>query len=128
MPYFIGFLTGLNVKYPLFAFIFAKIKPTVLRNFTKFLLSLVLCLSLITPAIVNIVNYDSDTVIISNLLEEENQNKTPTDLEEKKVVVYNFSNFGISLFSKRQLKNLFYMESDSNFTSKILLPPPEFFI
>ena len=87
-----------------------------------------LSLSLIAPAIVNIVNYDSDTVIISNLLEEENQNKTPTDLEEKKVVVYNFSNFGISLFSKNKRKNLFYMEGDSNFTSKILLPPPEFFI
>jgi len=78
------------------------------------------------PAIVNLINFDSDSVLIINLTEEENQNNYKVDLKEKQVVLYSYPDFDAFWFDKKPKASRYCIPTVIGFITEIPLPPPEY--
>ncbi len=95
------------------------------KSIIHIVLSGLLTFSVLLPSVFNLLEANTDTIVLIDFNEEDNQKKCKKDIEEKNFLFYSelyiSESFGIiqtGLFN-------YYQEGFSSFTSKILLPPPE---
>lgn len=93
------------------------------------LLILVWLFTIFVPSINSLLNDDENIFTTITLNEEEQQEEEgKNNIDEKLVVEQNPSSFSLLSQLKNSLLYDFYLLGDSDNTSKIVLPPPEFFI
>ena len=71
--------------------------------------------------------HETDTIVLLDSTEEEKSEKTEKDIEEKIINYYTLNDKSLSSLKKRAAQ-LIYLESNIDYTLKVLLPPPEQYI
>lgn len=93
------------------------------RLFLTFCFSLILSLSILTPAVVSLIDINKDKIHLEDFCEKDN--KTEKEIEEKELTIHSLFDYQIQF--KKTSNGLFshYLEGTSSFYCAILLPPPE---
>jgi len=97
------------------------------KNFLHFLFSIALIFSILGPSISKLYNSDLQAIVFLDSSEEEKSGKTEKDVEEKllqKIIVYG----QVLFFLRNKTEFDQYLDTESNYVSQILLPPPEHMI
>ncbi|MDA9341797.1 hypothetical protein OAD06_03325 [Flavobacteriaceae bacterium] len=79
--------------------------------------------SILAPTVFNLCS-ETDTIVLLDSTEEEKSEKTEKDIEEKIINYYTLNDKSLS-FLKKRTAQLIYLESNIDYTLKVLLPPPE---
>ncbi len=87
------------------------------------MLSTVLIFSILAPSVFSLCA-ETDAIVLLDASEKEKSEKAEKELEEKVLNLYTLNNKSTFTFKKRTT-NSFYLESNTDHTLKVLLPPPE---
>tara|TARA_R110002020_G_scaffold114593_2_gene263487 strand:- start:109765 stop:110043 length:279 start_codon:yes stop_codon:yes gene_type:complete len=81
--------------------------------------------AIFAPSVITLVERDGQTVVMTNLTEEENHDQGKKDFGEKKMVFYKYGIPSFSLLLPNQRAFKLRKISISNYSLEIPLPPPE---
>ena len=95
----------------------------MIKSFIHIILATVLIFSILAPTVFNLCS-ETDTIVLLDSTEEEKSEKTEKDIEEKIINYYTLNDKSLSSLKKRAAQ-LIYLESNIDYTLKVLLPPPE---
>lgn len=90
------------------------------------MLSAVLIFSILAPSVINLCS-ETDAIILVENSEEEKSEKTEKNLDEKVLNLYTLHK-KLSFSLKKNATNQFYLDSETDHTLKVLVPPPKQFI
>ncbi len=99
----------------------------MLKTFLHFLFSIVLIFSILGPSISKLCHSDLHAIVIMDTSEEDKSGKAEKVVEEK--ILQNITSYAKVLYfisKKSEFNN--YLDTVSNYVSKILLPPPKHII
>lgn len=88
-------------------------------------LSVLVAFLVLSPSVFIQLDINTDSVVLIDLNEEDNQKKGEKKIEEKNLVFYSLPYANDSFQIRETDLFNFYQEGFSSFSSKILLPPPE---
>jgi hypothetical protein len=95
------------------------------RSNILFTLLFVWIFAIFAPSVITLYNNDGNTILTSNLNEEEQQEQGEKNQGEKKIVKENSSDFSLLAAIKKSELGNFYFMAHTDHTVEILLPPPE---
>ena len=87
------------------------------------MLATVLIFSILAPSVFSLCS-ETDAIVLLDASEEKKSEKAEKELEEKVLNLY-ASNEKSTFPLKKRTTNPFYLESNTDHTLKVLLPPPE---
>ncbi len=87
------------------------------------MLSSVLIFSILAPSVINLCS-ETDAIVLLETSEEEKSEKAEKELEEK-VLNLNTLNKKLSFSHKKKAANSFYLDSNTDHTLNVLVPPPK---
>lgn len=87
------------------------------------LLKTVLIFSILAPSVFSLCS-EIGTIVLVDTTEEDKPEKTEKDIEEKILPIYTLNNKS-TFFLKKRATHLMYLESNIDYTLKVLLPPPK---
>ncbi len=95
----------------------------VLKSFIYIILSTVLIFSILAPSVINLCS-ETEAIVLLETSEEEKSEKAEKELEEKVLNLYSL-NKKLSFYLKKKAANPFYLDSNTDHTLKVLVPPPK---
>ena len=98
----------------------------MIKSFIHIIFASVLIFSILAPTVFNLC-FETDTIVLLDSTEEEKSEKTEKDIEEKIINYYTLNDKSLS-FLKKRTAQLIYLESNIDYTLKVLLPPPKQYI
>ena len=101
-------------------------KSTRFFSFIQIFMVLTLVCSMMAPAVYSLMDVELSSIVIKDFAEEETQKKGENEKTEKNIFLYYLNHE--RPYAQYPLIVFFgiYSEKGSRFTSKIILPPPEF--
>ncbi|QLG45501.1 hypothetical protein [Costertonia aggregata] len=90
-----------------------------------FILSLVLTMTVVAPAIIQLMKSGNDTFIITDFNEEKDSTKEKKELSEKNHFINNYSNIIVPAATTLYRHSAQYVENYRRFDIEIFLPPPK---
>lgn len=88
-----------------------------------------LVISILVPSIEALCNSNYDNVLVMDLNEEENnKNESDKKFDQKELFFSNYTEKGSPYFTQEITKSQTYLLPYSDFSTEIVLPPPEKFI
>ncbi|MFT5678261.1 MAG: hypothetical protein ACI9FY_000801 [Patiriisocius sp.] len=99
-----------------------------MKTYSHILMAILLSLSILAPALMEIINVDLGIETSQNIGDEESEKegkKGLEELEEKKLNVLVFSFSDSSDFTSRREDSFRYLGSMQDLVRSIVLPPPE---
>jgi len=96
-----------------------------MKSASFFMLSLLLVVAILAPAIVTLVDANHQTELLMDFNEEENKKEEKKETKEKKL--FSFSDFDTHLGENGDFSRFssFYLEKNYSISTSIFLPPPE---
>lgn len=98
----------------------------MLKSFIYILLSTVLIISILAPSVINLCS-ETDAIVLLENSEEKKSEKAEKDIEEKVLNFYTLHK-KLSFSLKKKAAISFYLDSKTDHTLKVMVPPPKQFI
>lgn len=98
-----------------------------MKDFARITLLFLWLFAIVAPSALTLMDVDNP-IVVTNLNEEEQQETGKKAQSEEKIANGNISNFPLIAQSKKSIMDHYYLVAHIDYTSEILLPPPEYLI
>jgi len=96
-----------------------------MRYFARILLLSLWLFAIVVPSVITLLS-DEHTVMVTNLNEEEQQEYGKKVLSEEKIGRDYYFDFSVIAQSKKSVLGEYHTQKHIDYTTEILLPPPEY--
>jgi hypothetical protein len=98
------------------------------KNFITSIFSTLLIFSMMAPIMVSYMNLNLEAIVYGEFSEKEKKDKSEIDVVEKDLIDLKSHYSECIVLDKKASLNSFYWKLNQAYSSKIFLPPPEYFI
>ena len=95
-----------------------------MKNFAQLTLLILWLFAIIAPSAVTLMDVDNP-IVVTNINEEEQQESGKKTQAEEKITTNNSLNFSLIAQCKKSVMGHYFLIAHIDYTSEILLPPPE---
>ena len=99
-----------------------------MKDFVRILLLFLWLFAIVAPSALTLLTDVDNIMVVSNLNEEEQQEAGKKTQSEEKIANDTIVNFSLISQSNKSVISHYYWIEHSNYTSEILLPPPEIIV
>ncbi len=96
-----------------------------MKLFTNIIMAILLSLSILAPAVMDIIDVDLGVEISENIGEEESEKEVGKELKEKKLIVSSLEYGDSEDFTSQKENSFYYLGNHLDLVRSIVLPPPE---